>query len=62
MSCPSNFLYASMMWSIVVFNAINALKMVDVHGKITLKVNASAGLETLEEFELGLEEVWERAV
>ena len=36
--------------------------MADVLGKITLKllILPAAGLETLEEFELGLEEVYER--
>ena len=55
MSHPSNLLYASMMRSIVVYlmqYCINALKIVDVHGKKT--VDIAAGLETLEAFELGL--------
>ena len=35
--------------------------MVDVHGKDYLKtIDTAAELEMLEEFEFGLEEVWER--
>ena len=37
---------------------INALKMVDIHGKITLK--PLIPLETLKEFQIGIEEVWKR--
>ena len=37
---------------------INVLKMADVHGKMILKP-LIYGLKMLEEFELGLEEVWE---
>ena len=40
---------------------INALKMVDVHGKITLKpFILLLGWKCSKSFELGLEEVWER--
>ena len=34
--------------------------MADVHGKIIKTINTTAGLEKPKEFELGLEEVWER--
>ena len=43
-------------------HCINTLKMADVRDKITSKllIATSTGLETLEQCELGLEEVWER--
>ena len=59
----SKFLYASIMQSTVVFNA--TLYQHIKNGGFTWQdyiktIDTTARLETLEEFELGLEEVWER--
>ena len=61
MSCLSHFLYANIMQLIVVFKiqrCINALKMADVHGKITFKslTLCETMLEMPKSFKLGLEE------
>ena len=64
MSHPSYLSYASMMQSIVVFNAMlyQRIKMMDVCTcqDYVKTVDTTAGLETLEEFELRLKEVWKK--